>query len=176
MKIDCGGLIISDVICATLTPLQRSGEILHFSAQFLTTIRSHRARPAVIYNDLVKDDFPAPATAQTPLRRSGPTGRSSVTPMPRARPDTPICIFRWAALRAYRHYSCSERSYAHFLRTFFAHLICPFSGRLSGRSERPSHQRRLSCPSERPGVITTISSQTTCRCQPAPNLPGCLAA
>ena len=27
----------------------------------LTTILSHRARPAVIYNDLVKDDFPVPA-------------------------------------------------------------------------------------------------------------------
>ena len=35
-----------------------------------------------------------------------------------------------------------------FRRTFFAHLIRSFSGRLSGRSERP-------------GVITTISSQTT---------------
>ena len=40
---------------------------MHFGAQFLTTIRSHRARPAVIYNDLVKDDFPVPA-----VRNSSP--------------------------------------------------------------------------------------------------------
>ena len=45
--------------------LQRSGEIAHFGAQILTTFRPHRAPPAFIYNDLVKDDFPVPATAQT---------------------------------------------------------------------------------------------------------------
>ena len=44
----------------------------------LTTILSHRARPVVIYNDLVKDDFPVPATAQTSLRRSCPTGRGQL--------------------------------------------------------------------------------------------------
>ena len=99
MKLHWGRLATADVICATLRPLQRSGEILHFGAQLLTTIRSHLAWPVVIYNDLVKDDFPVAATGQMSLRQSGPTGRSGAIPTPRARPDTFICIFRQAALR-----------------------------------------------------------------------------
>ena len=69
---------------------------MHFGAQLLTTIRSHLAWPVVIYNDLVKDDFPVAATGQMSLRQSGPTGRSGAIPTPRARPDTFICIFRRA--------------------------------------------------------------------------------
>jgi hypothetical protein len=98
MKLHCGRLATAAVICATLGPLQRSSEILHFGAQLLTTIRSRRAWPVVIYNDLVKDDVPVAATGQMSLRRSGPTGRSSAIPTPRALPDTFVCMFCQATL------------------------------------------------------------------------------
>ena len=62
-----------------LVTLQRSGEILHFGARLLTTIKSRRAWPVVIYNDLVKDDVPVAATGQMSLRRSGPTGRTTIS-------------------------------------------------------------------------------------------------
>ena len=44
-------------------------------AEPLTTIRSHRARPAVIYNDLVEFCTSAPS----PLRRLGLTGRGQLS-------------------------------------------------------------------------------------------------
>ena len=50
---------------ATSCHLHRSGEISHLGTETLMTIRSHRARPAVIYNDLVKDDFPVPASSSS---------------------------------------------------------------------------------------------------------------
>jgi hypothetical protein len=53
--------------------LQRSGEILRFGAEPLTTIRSLTGtRPAVIYND--PEIFCTCTSAPSPLRRSGPTG------------------------------------------------------------------------------------------------------
>jgi len=55
--------------------LQRSGGILHFGAEPLTTIGSHRARPAVIYNHLVKFCTSAPSH----LQRSGDAGRGQLS-------------------------------------------------------------------------------------------------
>ena len=55
--------------------LQRSGGILHFGAEPLTTIGSHRARPAVIYNHLVKFCTSAPSH----LQRSGHAGRGQLS-------------------------------------------------------------------------------------------------